>query len=181
MQEPGAIKQWLILPPLPIDNQDWAGASAALDTEQLPEEANLRPRAGETAMVGEIQRTWEAVQQEDKVIDFYHVLGEPNHSLIRNLAYGVCYIESDTDHTDLVMKLGSTDPLKVYLNGQEVHRQEGWTQAEETGIALRAGINVLVFKTVHRILRWRTWIWLTDAAGQPVKGIRVTLEPPEEL
>jgi hypothetical protein len=86
------------------------------------------------------------------------------------------------------MKVGSGgDPLKVYLNGQEVHRQEGsavqnlWSETEAMGIRLEAGLNVLVLKVVNLAADWRGSIWLTDTAGQPVEGIHVTLEPPEEV
>ena len=40
-----------------------------------------------------------------------------------------------------------------------------------------AGLNVLVFKVVNEASDWKGSIRLTDAAGQPVKGIKVTLTP----
>jgi hypothetical protein len=52
--------------------------------------------------------------------------------------------------------------------------------ADVTGVKLKAGCNVLVFKVVNLVSDWQGSVWLTDAAGQPVRGIRVTLEPSEE-
>jgi hypothetical protein len=46
-----------------------------------------------------------------------------------------------------------------------------------TGAELKAGLNVLVFKMVNEWAGWTGSIRFTDAAGQPVKGIRVTLTP----
>jgi len=46
------------------------------------------------------------------------------------------------------------------------------------GVDLRAGLNVLVFKVVNEISGWRGSVRFTDAADQPVKGLRVTLTPP---
>jgi hypothetical protein len=51
-------------------------------------------------------------------------------------------------------------------------------------VELKSGLNVLVFKLtrLHEWLQdgmsWRASVHFTDAAGQPVKGLRVTLTPP---
>ena len=85
-----------------------------------------------------------------------------------------------------MMKIGSGDVLKVYLNEQEIHRRERaiqnyvWSEADVTGVELKAGLNVVMLKVVNQVGDWRGSVWLTDAAGQPVEGIRVTLEPPEQ-
>ena len=39
---------------------------------------------------------------------------------------------------------------------------------------------MLMFKAVNGILDWQRSIRLTDAQGNPVKGIKVTLTPPGE-
>ena len=44
-------------------------------------------------------------------------------------------------------------------------------------IALNAGLNVLVFKVVNGGGDWKGSIGFTDAQGNPVKGIKVTLDP----
>ena len=46
-----------------------------------------------------------------------------------------------------------------------------------TGLELKAGLNVLVFKVVNERGPWMGSIRFTDASGQPIKGIRVTLDP----
>ena len=45
------------------------------------------------------------------------------------------------------------------------------------GITLKAGINVLVFKVINVSSDWMGSVRLTDANGQPVKGIKVGLAP----
>ena len=42
---------------------------------------------------------------------------------------------------------------------------------------LHAGLNVLVFKVVNELNVWQGSIRFSDANEQPVKGIRVTLDP----
>ena len=45
-------------------------------------------------------------------------------------------------------------------------------------MAFQAGLNVLMFKAVNELSRWQGSVRFTDAPGQPVKGISVTLTPP---
>jgi hypothetical protein len=139
---------------------------------------------GERVKIGGTERTWEQVQLDDNLLDFNRLLGEPTDC---SLAYGVCYIDSQVEQADLMMKIGSGDCLKVYLNGEEIHRRERatqnyvWTDADVRGVKLESGLNVLMFKVVNLFGNWRGSVWLTDAAGQPVEGIHVTLEPPEAV
>jgi len=46
-----------------------------------------------------------------------------------------------------------------------------------TGVELKAGLNVLVFKVANGVADWSGSVRLLDAQGQPLKGIRVTLDP----
>ena len=83
------------------------------------------------------------------------------------------------------MKVGSDDSSKIYLNGRQVYRYTfggmfGPDRHTVSGIELKDGRNVLVFKVVNTILDWRGSVRLTDASGNPVPGIRVTLDPGNE-
>jgi hypothetical protein len=175
--DPGAIKQWLVLAPIAFEGQS---GGAALQQEQIPQEGDLRARAGDRVKVGQSERVWRAVQLKDYLIDFNQLLGEVTE---QSVAYAVCYIQSETDQTGLLVKVGSDDQAKVYLNGREIYRrEEGRTYVADqdvaAGVELKAGLNVLVFKVVNGYLDWQGSVRFTDAAGQPVKGIRVTLTPP---
>jgi tRNA A-37 threonylcarbamoyl transferase component Bud32 len=177
-EDPGAIREWLILAPAAFEGRN---GLAALDEEQVPGEAALRPRAGERAEAGKGQVLfWDAVQLQYFKIDFNELLGEQAEWCV---AYAVCYIQSETEQAGLVMKVGSDDEAKVYLNGKEIYRHETprpWApdQDEQRSVDLKSGPNVLVFKVVNEGYRWAGSVRLTDAAGQPVKGISATLTPP---
>ena len=182
-QNPGAIKQWLVLTPLAFDGREDTAGMAALE-QQLPQEATLRARVSEHITVGEIEQVWQKVQLEDNLIDFNHLLGKPSDC---SVAYAVSYIDSEAEYTDLLMKVGvGGSSANIYLNAQEINPQgksskgDAWCTAEIEGIELKAGRNVLVLKVVNQENNWRASICLTDAADQPIKGIRVALEPPEE-
>jgi hypothetical protein len=81
------------------------------------------------------------------------------------------------------VKVGSDDQAKVYLNGREIYRREEGRayvpdQDVAAGVDLQVGVNVLVFKVVNGDGDWQGSVRFTDAAGQPVKGLRVMLIPP---
>ncbi len=70
----------------------------------------------------------------------------------------------------------------MYLNGKPMHmypypRILVADQDTVPDISLNAGLNVLVFKVVNEPGAWEGSIRFTDAQGNPVKGIKVTLTP----
>jgi WD40 repeat protein/serine/threonine protein kinase len=178
-EDPGAISHWLVLAPIPFGGHDGA---RALARQQVPNEARLRPRTGDPVQVGGSTRAWRECQLQDYALDF-KALSQPAGT-DWSVAYAVCYLESQTDRSGLLMKIGSDDQAKVFVNGKVVYQHEEPRpfvpdQDEVSGIELKAGPNVLVFKVVNETEDWRGSIRLTDAAGEPVKGLRVILGPPQ--
>jgi hypothetical protein len=173
----GAIRRWLIVAPIPLA----AGQSGAegLDVEQIMGEGMLRPRTGETSSLRRGGRTWQEVALEGFLIDFNAIVGRYTS---RSVAYAVCYIQSEAQQRGLQMLVGSDDEATVYLNGNQVYRYVFTRslvadQDMVPDIALNAGLNVLVFKVVNELGPWKGCIRFTDARGNPVKRIRVTLDP----
>jgi len=172
-----SIKQWLILAPIALA----AGQSGAegLDVEQIEGEGRPRPRAGEAMSIGGGELKWRAVALKDYMIDLNALLG---HETTQSVAYAVCYIQSEAEQRGLQMLVGSDDEAKVYLNGKQVYkcldaRVFVAEQDRVPDLALNAGLNVLVFKVVNELRDWEGSVRFTDAQGNPVKGIKVTLEP----
>ena len=117
--------------------------------------------------------------QEDYPIDFNAILGRMTPW---SVAYAVCYLQSEAEQYGLWLLVGSDDSAKVYLNGKLVHKapfERGFVADQDRvpDIALKAGLNVLVFKVVNTVSLWQGSIRFTDAQGYPVKGIKVTLDP----
>jgi hypothetical protein len=176
VQDPGAIKQWLFLGPIGYSGHD--GASG-LAQEQVADEAGLHPLARERIEGRDL--VWRPIQLHDYVVEFHKLYrADPEWTV----AYLVCYIQSDSDQPDLVMKVGSENESKVYLNGKEVYRCEDARKyvpdqdVVTAGVELKKGINAIVFKVVNEEDLPRASLRFTDASGQPLKGIRVTLTPP---
>jgi len=178
--DPGAIKQWLILAPISVEGSN---SAKALAEELVPGESNIRARPRESVQVGGSEMVWQTVQLDDFQIHFNRVVGA---NAPWSLAYATCYIDSAEELAGLSMKVGSHDQAKVYLNGKEIYHQD-WTRSyvpdKDTveNVELKKGLNTLVFKVINEDARgedeWCGSIRFTAAAGQPVKGIRVTLDP----
>jgi quinoprotein glucose dehydrogenase len=91
-------------------------------------------------------------------------------TLTNGVAYAVTYIQSEADRTGHLMKVGSNDEAKVYLNGKEIYRNETARacvpdQDEVAGMELKAGLNLLVFKVVNEILDRQGSNRFTDGVG----------------
>ena len=129
--------------------------------------------------VGGADRAWRDRALSDYAIDFNELQGEVTP---RSVAYAVCYIKSATAQKGLMLKIGSDDQARVYLNGQRVYEQRrarGLKLDEDTvsDIELRAGLNVVVFKVVNGELGWGGSLRFATRDDQPVPGIQITLDP----
>lgn len=100
-------------------------------------------------------------------------------------AYAVSYVLSDRDQSGLVLKIGSDYHAKLYLNQQKIYDRVNPATVEPdrdtvTGVELKAGLNVLVFKVVKAdkddSLPWGGSVRFTTINGSPVTGLTVTLD-----
>jgi hypothetical protein len=172
-----SIKRWLVLAPIALGPGQ--SGTEGLDMEQIVDEGQLRPRSGDATSIGGREFKWKEADLKDNVLDFDAILGQVT---IGSVAYAVCYIQSEAEQRGLQMLVGSQDEAKVYLNGREVYKAavpHGTVAVQETvpGIVLVAGLNTLVFKVVNETQFWKGSIEIRDAQGNPVKGIKVTLDP----
>ena len=99
--------------------------------------------------------------------------------------YGARWVHSDTARRlklDLKTSgVGSAIHLTVWLNGQRlysdlIHKEPKRQAARE--VELRAGWNVLVFKSCHRTWQWQQGINLTELDGSQPQGLDVRAAAP---
>jgi WD40 repeat protein len=180
--DPGAIRQWLVLGPLPFEGD----AVLNVLRQQLPNEARLRPRAGVRPPQVPAGLGWTPVRlgEDSYQLNFVEWVqgAKPKADTDNQVAYAVAYIVSKTPQTGLLLLSGSDDTARVYLNEKEIYRQlnpRAWQadQDEVSGVELKAGLNVLVFKVANGIGGWAGSVRFTTADGGPVHGITVTLDP----
>jgi WD40 repeat protein len=172
----GFIRDWLILAPIPLRERE-TGA-AAVDWEQIENEATLRPKEGDPAPIPGQGLVWRRYRAPGAFIDFNAFLGRQTE---RSVAYAVCYVHSDADRDDLELRVGSDDQAKVYLNRKEVYKSlQAKPLVPDQGtvpVSLRKGPNVLVFKVVNEGADWQGCLRFVDKDGQPAAGLRVSLTP----
>jgi hypothetical protein len=165
-----------VLLPLP-----WApgeGSTRALDRQQLPDEAYLRPRPGDRVPVLGGERVWQEHRSAAAVVDFNAVTGRATAS---SVAYAVCYLDSDRARDGLRLQIGSDDLARVYLNGREIYQCPEPRPLETLDtvgpLSLNQGINVLVLKVVNETGNWEGCARLLDNEGRPAEGVRVKMAP----
>jgi hypothetical protein len=175
----GFIQTWLLLLPIPYRS---GTGDYALDRQQIPGEAGLRPKPGQAVVPvgGGRELVWREHRSPEAVLNFNAVLGQMTQ---RSVAYAACYLESDRERNDLWLQVGSDDQAKVYLNGREIYQYRfaggRWLEGLDTigPVVLKQGTNVLLFKVVNEYANWEGCVRLVDEAGRPAEGIRVKLTP----
>jgi WD40 repeat protein/serine/threonine protein kinase len=176
ISDPGAIKSWLVLLPMPFVGQNGA---PALQEAQVADEALLRPHAGEQTRTTQGELVWREAQVEDGTIDFNRLDGTHREY---SVAYAVSYLYSQTRQTGVLVRMGSDDQAKLYLNGRLIHRcLRGRSfvpdQDRIRDVELEAGLNVVVFKVVNQVGAWKGLVHFSAADGSPLPGIKITLTP----
>jgi hypothetical protein len=176
----GRIKRWLILAPITLA----AGQTATegLDADQIGGEKDLRPAAGEKLFMSRSELAWRELilkDHDEKVIDFNEFSGRITPP---SVAYAVCYIRSQIAQHGLQILVGSDDQSKIYLNGKQIYRSSvahAFVTNQDTvaGLTLNSGLSILIFKVANESRAWAGSIRLTDADGNSLKGIQVTLSP----
>jgi WD40 repeat protein len=180
--DPGAIKQWLILAPIRFPGPKWSDLANAIASDTfLAGRADPLPRAGERVLIGTRYLAWQAAHFNDHVIDFGAFLGRGVH-WPSCLLYAVTYIQSETEQSGLILQLGWDDYAKIELNRSTLYNSEqsSWTGRDAVrvpNVSLRRGQNVLVLKSANWIGGWYGALRFATADGQPVRGLKVTLEP----
>ena len=149
-----------------------------MDRQQLPSEAQLRPRLGDRVRFGGRELVWQEHRSTEAAVSFNAVLGRVAE---RSVAYAVCYLESGEARDGLWLQVGGDDQTKLYLNGQQIYecRQGHPLSTLDTvgPVALKQGINVLLLKVVNEGGIWEGCARPVDDAGLPAQGIRVKLMP----
>src|SRR5436190_11877305 len=174
----GFIRDWLMLAPIQLAS-DSDGAQA-IDKNQVADEGNLKPKAGDKVTVGGKELTWKKVKASDYYLDLNALL---NQQTEKTVGYAVCYIRSDEQRDNLSVKMGSNDQGKVYLNGKVLLKTtEPRTLDQDSDVAqkvtLNKGMNTVVFKIFNEGgSDWQGCLRFTDTKVKPATNLVILLEP----
>src|SRR5262245_3438095 len=68
IDEEGFVKEWLLLAPIPLAGGE--DAAAAVDKQQVPDEAKLEPKDGDKVTVGGAELAWKKNSAKEHFFDF---------------------------------------------------------------------------------------------------------------
>ena len=172
----GYIRHWLMLAPVAI--RDGETCAEALLKDQIPNEAALRPKAGDKVKVGGKELTWKNVTAATNYFDFNETLKSINDHVA---GYMVTYIECEKETPDVILAVASNDQGRIYFNGVDIYAftepRPLMLDADKGKVTLKKGINVMVFKVTNEQNSWQGAMRLLDKAGAPVKDLKIKLSP----
>jgi hypothetical protein len=172
----GYIRDWVMLAPIAI--RDGETCADALLKDQIPNEAALRPKAGDKVKVGGKELTWRNVTAATNHFDFNETLKSINDHVA---GYMVTYVECDAETPDVVMAVASNDQGRIYFNGVDIYAftepRPLMLDADKGKVTLKKGTNVIVFKVTNEQNSWQGAMRLMSKSGAPLKGIKVKLTP----
>lgn len=168
----GFIRNWLVLAPIAIDDT----GAAAIDTAYLDGEAAIKPKPGDTVVIGSKPLTWKPLQASDYFVDFLQAFPERGENVT---AYAVAYVNADED-MKVTLALSTNDQGKVWVNGKQVFKFADTRVLEKDSdrieVALVKGQNVLVMKVVNEVNNWQACARFLRN-GAPVTNLRIALAP----
>ena len=172
----GYIRDWVMLAPIAL--RDGETCAEALLKEQIPNEAGLRPKAGDTIKVGGKELTWRNVTATTNYFDFNEALKSINDHAA---GYMVTYIECEKETPDVILAVASNDQGRIYFNGVDIYAfteaRPLMLDADKGRVTLKKGVNVMVFKVTNEQNSWQGAMRLLDKAGAPLKNVRIKQAP----
>ena len=172
----GYIRDWVMLAPIGL--RDGESCAEALLKDQIPNEASLRPKAGDKVKVGGKEMTWRNVTAATNYFDFNEALKSINDHAA---GYMVTYIECGQETPDVILAVASNDQGRIYFNGVDIYAfteaRPLMLDADKGRVTLKKGINVIVFKVTNEQNSWQGAMRLLDKAGAPLKNVRIKQSP----
>lgn len=172
----GYIRDWVMLAPIAI--RDGESCADALLKNLIPNEAALRPKAGDTVKVGGKELTWKNVTAATNYFDFNETLKSINDHVA---GYMVNYVECDVEMPEVVLAVASNDQGRIYFNGVDIYASTEprplMLDQDKGKVTLKKGTNVIVFKVTNEQNSWQGAMRLLDKSGAPLKNIRIKLQP----
>ena len=172
----GYIRDWLMLAPIPLP--EGRSGSDLILADQVKNEADLRPKAGDKIKVNEKELSWKHITAETNFFDFNAIL---NTVTDRVAGYMVTYIECDRDWVGVTMAVGSNDEGRIYLNGIDIYAftepRPLQLDSEKGHVRLNKGLNVVVFKVINEQNSWQGAMRFLDKSGAPMTDLKIKLSP----
>jgi len=172
----GYIRHWVMLAPIALPEGETC--AEALLKNQLPNEAALRPTAGDKVKVAGKELAWQNVTAATNYFDFNETLKSINDHVA---GYMVTYVECEKETPDVILAVASNDQGRIYFNGVDIYAfteaRPLMLDADKGRVTLKKGVNVFVFKVTNEQNSWQGAMRLLDKAGAPLKNVRIKQSP----
>ena len=180
---PGAVREWLVLSPIRVPEGlsiDQAMLVQQMDEARIWRTRNFPEREAPWVLVSR-RLVWRPTSLNDYQLDFGKHLGDGTW-WDSCLAYAVCYVYSAEQQTDVKMKIGYDDLIRVYLNQNLVFApadQSAFKRDSHTvhDITLQEGRNTLLLMDLNTIGPWKISVRFTNSEDQPLADIDVAIDP----
>ncbi|MBD3267491.1 hypothetical protein GF373_12560 [bacterium] len=165
------LKEWLLCGPFPIyPGQDETDVSPEWDSskEKTAEQEKafdfnfLQDRGTEAELIPQKnliheykgkQYTWKEYKSESPQIDLWEALGEREHVV----CYAFAQFEASSQE-EAILRIGSDDACKVYLNGEKVYDFWGGRSVrineDSVPVTLNKGANTILVKVLNMTMHW---------------------------
>lgn len=172
----GYIRDWVMLAPIALPEGE--SCAEALLKEQIPNEAMLRPRAGDTLKVRGRELTWRNLTAATNYFDFNETLKSINDHAA---GYAVTYVECEREMPEVILAVASNDQGRLYFNGVDIYAfteaRPLMLDADKGKVTLKKGLNVFVFKITNEQNSWQGALRLLTKAGTPLRNLRIRPSP----
>lgn len=172
----GYIRDWVMLAPVALAEGD--SCAEALLKDLIPNEAKLRPKAGDKVKVGGKELTWRNVTAATNYFDFNETLKSINDHVA---GYAVTYVECDQDIPEVVLAVASNDQGRILFNGVDIYAftepRPLMLDADKGKVTLKKGVNVFVFKITNEQNSWQGAMRLLTKGGAPLRDVRIRQAP----
>jgi len=171
----GFITTWLLRGPFPNEQEGMRDSDYLLidGSEQKTYSIEEITRLSASDKNYDASR-WRPYIADSYLISFNNVFTKTS----RVVAYALCFIESSKKQPALI-KLGSDDGVKVWLNGKLVHNNPVYRgiqiDDDVVKIELNKGLNMILVKVDQVEGGWGFCLRLTDEFGQPLSKETIVL------
>ena len=182
--EAGFIRRWLLLEPIKheirsniIFTNTWLEEN--FSKTYFKDQMTILPKDGQKVKAGKQTLAWHAIDSENYNVKLFRFAEKWGQQTYGSLFWGVTYIDSPEEISNLRLAAGSNGASKWWLNGEEVLLLEGDRRMVEddgmsTRLTLKKGRNILRCAVINGPGLSDLCARFIDEKGNPVKSYTIS-------
>ena len=182
--EAGFIRRWLLLEPIKYEirsniifTNTWLEEN--FSKKYFKDQMTILPKDGQKVKAGKQTLAWHAIDSENYNVKLFRFAEKWGQQTYGSLFWGVTYIDSPEEISNLRLAAGSNGASKWWLNGEEVLLLEGDRRmVEDDGMSprltLKKGRNILRCAVINGPGLSDLCARFIDEKGNPVKSYTIS-------